>query len=104
MRIPIWNNLKNKIKKKSQPEKAILPKDMNRDQVDLNLWGVRLSVSRETKSDVPTELSVIIPRVEFRQSCQQAQGTCNTEIILNSITVVLAPRHQPEDRSLFSKK
>lgn len=104
MRIPIWTNVKNKIKKVSQPKKAVLPKDMNRDQVDLNLWGVRLSVSRETKSDVPTELSVIIPRVEFRQSYQQSQGTCNTEIILNSITVVFAPRHQSEERNLLNKK
>jgi len=60
------------------------------DRIDLEIWGLKLSVCRETDLDVPSELSVIIPRVEMRQKCGE------TEIVMSSVTVVLAPRHAPQ--------
>lgn len=62
--------------------------NLTRDEIKLNLWGVDLSVKRETTADIPTELSVIVPRAEYRDK----------EIILNSITIVIAPRHPPADK------
>lgn len=68
------------------------------DRVDLELWGSHLTVTRKTDSDIPAEFSVILPRAEFRQECSSDNPShCNTEIILNSITVVIAPRHGPEN-------
>lgn len=73
------------------------PTASTNDRVNLNLWGLHLSVTRNTESDVPSELTVVIPRAEIRQSCPGLpEEGCNTEIILSSITVVIAPRHPPE--------
>ncbi|MBZ4653927.1 MAG: hypothetical protein JG781_1266 [Peptococcaceae bacterium] len=87
--------VKNKLKRIFPRIRRFFPfKNFTRDQVDLDLWGLHLCVSRETSLDVPTELTVVIPRTELRHDC--TEGTppvCDTEIILNSITVVLAPRH-----------
>lgn len=55
------------------------------DSIKINLWGLNLAVTRKTNSDVPSELSVIMPRAEYR----------NHEIILSSLTIVIAPRHAP---------
>ncbi len=64
-----------------------------RDCVSLNLWGINLSVSRETTSDTPAELSVILPRAEYRQQCSHEHpGNCSTEMIISSITVVISPQ------------
>jgi hypothetical protein len=73
-------NFLSKIKKQI---KKLHYNHFTRDEIKINLWGLSLSVKRETTSDLPSELSVILPRAEYR----------NNEIILNSITVVLAPRH-----------
>ena len=56
---------------------------LTRDEIKLNLCGLNLFVKRETTLEVPTELSVIIPRVEYDQQ----------KIIMSSITIVIAPRH-----------
>lgn len=62
--------------------------NLTRDEIKIKLWGLDLSVKRETTSDIPTELSVIVPRAEYRDQ----------EIILNSITIVFSPRHPPADQ------
>lgn len=94
------NGMKSKIKEIFNIKKCLSMKNMTRDHVDLDLWGLHLSVRRETTSDVPSELSVIIPRVELRRDCKpQTPVVCDTEIILNSITVVIAPRHPQEGGS-----
>jgi len=56
---------------------------LTRDEINLNLWGLNLFVKRETTSEVPTELSVIIPRVEYDEK----------KTIISSITIVIAPHH-----------
>jgi hypothetical protein len=55
------------------------------DRIKINLWGLNLSVARETNSEVPSELSVIMPRAEYR----------DREVIISSLTIVIAPRHAP---------
>lgn len=72
-------------------------KEKTSDRVDLNLWGLNLSVKRDTTLDTPAELSVIIPRVEFRYKYNASPApSAETEIIFSSITVVLSPRHPSE--------
>lgn len=96
-----WNKIRSKIKHLWGKAKQPWPgKPVTRDHIDLRLWGLNLSVSRETTSEVPSELTVVVPRAEFRTGCETGDsGRCNTELILNSITVVIAPRHPTEHGS-----
>ncbi|MCR4443381.1 MAG: hypothetical protein QHH10_13890 [Peptococcaceae bacterium] len=98
MKIFFGNNRNNKTgrpDKKGDPSLYI--QRSTADRIDLNLWGVKLSVSRDTTLDVPSELSVIIPRVELRQKYTPSPSPAyETEIIISSVTVVLSPRHAPE--------
>lgn len=65
-------------------------RNLTRDEVRLNLLGLNLIVKRETTSEVPAELSVIVPRVEYDQQ----------RIIINSITVVIAPHHPSAEKGV----
>jgi|GEM_PF-1926949 len=98
MHIPVLGSLKDKAVSLFKGMRRTLPRRNNTsDQIDLSLWGLNLSVSRETTLETPSELSVIIPRVEFRHKCTSSPTpSCETEIILSSITVVIAPRHPAE--------
>jgi hypothetical protein len=59
------------------------------DEININIWGLNIFVKRETNSGIPSELSVIVPRAEFRDK----------EIIISSLTIVIAPRHPPAEGS-----
>ncbi|HHY58976.1 MAG TPA: hypothetical protein GX504_00010 [Clostridia bacterium] len=83
-----WAKIKEKIKKLRPCPLGPVTKD----KVDLKLWGLNLTVSRETTSDVPAELTVVIPRAECRTGSEEK----GHEVILSSITVVIAPRHPTE--------
>jgi hypothetical protein len=74
----LFNKLKNNLQKFKTSNSHL-----TRDEIRLNLWGLNLLVKRETTSEVPSELSVIVPRVEYDEK----------KVIINSITVVIAPRH-----------
>lgn len=91
--------LKQRVKNKLQRifpriRKVFALKNYTHDRVDLDLWGLHLCVTRETSLEIPTELTVVLPRTELRHNCTKGDPpVCDTEIILSSITVVLAPRH-----------
>ncbi|MGI6587415.1 MAG: hypothetical protein ACOX2N_01240 [Peptococcia bacterium] len=70
------NKIKNSLQKIKTP-------NWTHDEIKLNLCGLNLFVKRETTSEIPAELSVIVPRVEYDQQ----------KIIISSITIVIAPRH-----------
>lgn len=96
MHTTFLKKIKNQLINRSPQKKDIHRQDKNltRDHIDLKLWGLALSVTRETNLDIPSELSVILPRVEYRRSCTPGDPpVCDTEIIYNSLTVVIAPRH-----------
>ncbi|MGI6144985.1 MAG: hypothetical protein ACOYED_04320 [Peptococcia bacterium] len=76
MQIKLFNKLKDRLKKP-------IPMELTRDEIQLNLKGLNLHVKRETTSNVPSELSVIVPRVEYDDN----------KVIINSITIVISPRH-----------
>lgn len=98
MRIPLLKKLKNIIPVKTADSPA--PAESTKDRININLWGLDLAISRDTTLDVPSEMSVIIPRVELRQKYTPSPNPVyETEIIMSSITVVLAPRHAPGNES-----
>ncbi|RJQ31619.1 MAG: hypothetical protein C4589_01500 [Peptococcaceae bacterium] len=67
--------------------------------VEINIEGVIVRVTHKVDLTVPHELTVVLPRVEIRHRYfENGQPAGEDEIILNSITVVDAPRHPPENR------
>lgn len=70
------------------------------DHVDLVVEGAGIRLCRLSNLSVPAEVSAYIPRVEIRQRrYENGQLICEDERIYNSITVVHAPRHSPENPS-----
>jgi hypothetical protein len=66
----------------------------DQDAVEVELPYARIFVCRNRTEPARSELTVVIPRVEFRARRQdRSGGVTATELILNSITVVDAPRH-----------
>ncbi|MDA8235852.1 MAG: hypothetical protein M0Z31_13865 [Clostridia bacterium] len=64
------------------------------DKVYLSLYGLELKLIRSSKDSVPHEVSIIVPRAEIREIYnKKGNKILGREIILNSITVVHAPRH-----------
>ncbi|MDI6871622.1 MAG: hypothetical protein QME79_09755 [Bacillota bacterium] len=67
------------------------------DRVAVHLPGLELAVERLNVLPVPAELTVVVPRAEFRGRLTAADGGQGSfEVILSSITVVHSPRHAPE--------
>lgn len=90
----LLQKLKNSLQAKTQKKERREDPNLTRDRIDLNLLGLALSVTRETNLEVPSELSVILPRIEYRRTCTPGNPPgCSSEIIYNSLTVVIAPRH-----------
>lgn len=68
------------------------------DHVDLVVEGAGIRLSRLSSLSVPAEVSAYIPRVEIRQRrYENGELVSEDERIYNSITVVHAPRHPPEN-------
>ncbi len=91
----IRKKLREKLNNTFKTKHVVLPsQEKTTDQINLNIGGINLSVKHETTSEIPSELSVILPRVEVRNKSSFTPTTqsYSTEIILNSITIVLAPR------------
>jgi hypothetical protein len=94
MHISLLEKLKNRLRAKTQKKERRDDPNLTRDQIDINLLGLGLSVTRETNLEAPSELSVILPRVEYRRTCTPGNPpVCSSEIIYNSLTVVISPRH-----------
>lgn len=92
-------NLNKKIKNIFKTKQVVLSsEDKTTDHINIDIGGLHLSVKHETTSEIPTELSVILPRIEMRDKCSFAPPTkCTSrEIILNSISIILSPRN-PKD-------
>lgn len=79
------------------------------DTAKVNLWGLEIEVTRKLAKNIPYELTVVIPRVEYRfNRTTPGSSAGGWEVLLNSITVVHAPRWQrseaASDSALKSKK
>ncbi len=64
--------------------------------MEIEIDGVTVRVKRKLTLSVPHEVSAFIPRAEIRRrTYQDGQLAFEEEMILNSITIVHAPRHSP---------
>lgn len=67
------------------------------DEVSLALNELTIFMRRWFTSDLPHEVSVLIPRAEVH--IRKGRGTEETDITLESITVVHSPRFPPKSSS-----
>ncbi len=63
------------------------------DYIQLQLEDLNIQMFRVTNPDIPHEVSVIVPRAEIREKYDEDNRLVEKEVILNSITIVHAPRH-----------
>ncbi|TCL69309.1 hypothetical protein EDC14_10126 [Hydrogenispora ethanolica] len=91
----IWNKL-NFFRVSTKPDTTL-------DTAKVNLFGLKIEVTREVSAKVPHELSIVIPRAELRQNQSLKNGADrNTEIILSSITIAHSPRFERTGQPLPS--
>lgn len=68
------------------------------DYAEVSLPGLCIKLKRSLDTDIPHEVTIVVPRAEFRKKCDSNDcDRCEYEIIYSSITVVHAPRHPPTD-------
>lgn len=72
------------------------------DEITLVIANVKIVVRRTHSLPVPHEVTVVIPRAELRRR-RYSEGKLveEDEAILNSITIVHAPRHPPAGAGAF---
>ncbi|MCG0277132.1 MAG: hypothetical protein L5656_01170 [Thermanaeromonas sp.] len=67
------------------------------DEVKIKIGQVTMKMVRKFSLPWPHEVSAYIPRVEIRRrTYREGKLRCEEEMILNSLTIVHAPRHPPE--------
>ena len=71
----------------------------NKDEIYLSLDGLEIVVNRYFAYDNPHEVSVFVPRAELRKTIKENNKIEETEILLNSITVVHSPQ-RPSDEGI----
>lgn len=86
-----WNSLKRLLNRLRRPQRSKNP-DLASDIVRVKLLGLEIRVSRELPKDVPYELTVVIPRVEYRLTEHTPEIPQAWEVLLNSITIAHSPR------------
>lgn len=74
-------------------EKITPNKKPQTDYIDVELNELTIKMSRVTDSEIPHEVTVVIPRAEIREKYDVDKNLVEREVILSSITVVHAPRH-----------
>ena len=74
-------------------DKMGIGKKKQSDCIKVSLFGLEIVVKRITDPDIPHEVTVVTPRAELREKYDENNQLIEKEIILNSITVVHAPRH-----------
>lgn len=64
------------------------------DEVEITLYGMRVKVIRRMLIPALHEVSVFVPRLELTNKVTEEDKTTETSVILNSLTIVSAPRCQ----------
>lgn len=77
-----------------QPEKGVRYQPVTLDEVCISLSELDMSMRRWFTSDLPHEVSVFVPHAEVR--IRKSRGVQETELVLESITIVHTPRYPPE--------
>lgn len=84
----LWSKAKEMIKNIFQKKCCC----RNQDQVQLELAGLEIYLKRCFAYDLPHEVTVVVPRAEIRKRKNKEENIEETEIILNSITIVHSPQ------------
>ncbi|AKL94659.1 hypothetical protein CACET_c11940 [Clostridium aceticum] len=77
--------------------KLLKKKEHQSDHIQVELNGLDIRMQRVTSPEIPHEVTVVVPRAEIREKYDDNGHLIEKEIILNSITVVHAPRHPLAD-------
>jgi hypothetical protein len=72
----------------------------NKDEIHLELDGLEIDLERCFAYDKPHEVSVFVPRAELRKIVEKNGTREETEILLNSITVVHSPQRPSERQTV----
>jgi len=90
--------------KKKRPPKSVkashpeLQSSQLENHLEITIGGIQVKIKRCSTFPPDNELSAIIPRAEIRRRYyHNGRITAEEEVILNSITLVDAPRHSPEE-------
>ncbi|MGE5585994.1 MAG: hypothetical protein ACM309_10780 [Bacillota bacterium] len=73
-----------------KPGKEVLCGPVTLDEIGVALGELNMSMRRWFTSDLPHEVSVFIPRAELR--IRKSRGVQETEMVLESVTIVHSPR------------
>lgn len=65
------------------------------DEIEVSIFGLHAKIIRKLPLPVPHEVSVYVPRLEFTKTINEDTKTTETSVVLNSLTMVSAPRHEP---------
>ncbi len=72
-------------------------KNTTLDTIKLSLFGLKMEITREIPANCPHELTVVVPRAEFRKNLKvDDKSQADLEVLLNSITVAHSPRFEPQ--------
>ncbi|AFV12472.1 hypothetical protein Tph_c22820 [Thermacetogenium phaeum DSM 12270] len=73
---------------------------LQKDEITIDIMGITMRVSRLSTLPVPSEVTAVIPRVELRiWRYRDGKPVEIEEKVLNSVTIVHAPRHPPSGES-----
>lgn len=67
----------------------------NYDKASIELGPLKMMVEKRFCSDTPNEITVVVPRVEIRETIKDNETV--REYIYNSITIVDSPIREPID-------
>jgi hypothetical protein len=62
------------------------------DEVEIAILGLKAKMLRKMYLPVPHEVSLFVPRLELTNKVTEGGKTTETSVILNSLTIVSAPR------------
>jgi len=65
------------------------------DEAAINIFGINAKLMRKISIPVPHEVSIFIPRLEIKKKVTEGSNCTETTLVLNSLTIVSAPRHEP---------
>jgi len=90
----------NSFKRKRLSRKASQTGEIIENQLEIIIGDILVKIVRFTTTKPQNELTAVIPRAEIRRKCyKNGVPATEEEIILNSITLVDAPRHPTENRT-----
>ena len=69
------------------------------DRVEFSIFGLQGKLIRKMCLPVPHEVSLFVPRLEITNKVTEGDKTTETTLVLNSFTIVSAPRPPESGRT-----